>query len=526
MFDTIIRDGFVIDGTGAAGINADIGISGGKIAAVGNLKQDEAAKVIQAEGYCVCPGFIDAHCHTDMYASAYPGAEGKIMQGVTTDVCGLCGTSPVPDHYEKDHSDPRRMFGGYEAHSFREYVESINRQGNTTNMACFIGNGSLRKAVSALAARPASLKELDQMKTLLAQCLQEGAWGLSTGLTYVPSQYASEEELILLSAVAANYGGIYNSHMRNEGLKVMDAIKEVIQIAQSAGIQGHISHLKISDQKNHGKADQCLELIHQANERGTKVGFDIYPYTAGSTSLDSLLPPEARGYEYGGGIERIPESYMENLRLRLADDSWDNLVLSCGWDNLMVGAAENADEYAGVSIGSIGRQMGVPPFHALLTVLEKSQNKASMVYHCMTEEDVKTFLKDPGCMIGTDGYARHYTGFTAEGKPHPRNYGAFPRFLRNYVLDQKLMSLEEGIRRITSLPADTFHLTGRGRILPGYTADITIFNADTIRESGSYDNPAQKPKGIEWVLVAGRAGVARETFCDIRAGRMLLHNPR
>ena len=528
-FDIVIENGKVIDGTGNPSFHTDIGICGDRITALDNLKDASASRRIDAVGMTVCPGFVDAHCHTDAYAEYYPNAEGKVMQGITTDVCGLCGGSAAPvgeghiDEYRSRNLDfiPEEKFRRIDPVSFDEYLRKIDLQGNATNMALFAGNGNLRTHAVGYEDRLPSSSELSEMKNLLRRCMEEGAFGLSSGLTYVPSMFASMEELLLLCEVMKPYGGIYDSHMRNESDRVVESVEEVIGIARKSGCRGHISHLKVMGKQNRGKAEKCLELIEEANKKGVAVTFDVYPYTAGSTALKTLLP----GWVLSKGFGDF--SVLENERERILKDlesgGWDNISLSCGYEGIFVSSAGGLSEYEGKSLAGIADELGTTPYDAIVKVLRDTSGQAEMIYHSMSEEDVRMFLKSEYCVLGTDAYARHYRGPTAYGTPHPRNYGAFPRYLRRYVLESKLLGQEEGIRKITGLPSRIFGLKDRGILAPGNYADISVVNFDSVADTATWEKPAQKPKGIDWVLINGKVAVEQGTTADIRPGKGLRH---
>lgn len=529
-YDVLILGGTVIDGTGSPTMAADVGITGGKIAAVGDLTGRHGGEIIHADGLVVCPGFIDAHCHTDMFAADCPDAVGKIMQGVTTDICGLCGDSPAPigqgnlmeyvrrkEYKLPQAEDPVPC-------TFSDYKTRMNRLGNTTNMALFVGSANLRIHAAGYENRPVTAREMDEMRGMLRESMESGAFGLSTGLTYVPGMFASREELTELCKAMSPLGGIYNSHMRNEGDAVFNSIREVIAIAEHSGCPGHISHLKISGAKNHGKSEQCLELIHRASEQGINITFDVYPYTAGSCGLRTLLPPGILelGLEQDYHAMMAQDVYRETAK-RLKEDDWDNLLKNCGADHIIISSAGGHSEYEGKSIRQIAGELMVEEAEAIIKVLGDTKAQAGVIYHALCESDLRTFLKDPLCTLGTDGFARNYTGPTAEGKPHPRNYGAFPGMIRKYLLDEKLMPPEKGIEQITSRPADHFGIIGRGRLLEGHEADITIFDPHTIRETGTFREPAKKPEGIRWVLLSGKPVVADGSFRLLRRGKIITH---
>lgn len=528
MFDVILRHGLIIDGTGAAAYRADLGIFRDRITQIGDLTGAAAVLSLDLSGCMVCPGLIDAHCHTDMYAAQVPDAEGKIMQGVTTDICGLCGDSPAPVGI--GHLEEYRAGQGYrlprapdiQPIRFSGYAQQIEKSGCTTNMVLFIGNANLRVNAIGYENREADTKELDVMKGMLRESMEEGARGLSTGLTYVPSGFSGTRELTELCKIIAPFGGIYNSHMRNEGDHVLSAIREVISIAKESGCAGHISHLKVSGKRNHGLSSQCLELIHRACEEGISLTFDVYPYTAGSCGLKSLLPPEILelGAERDFSKMKDPDIY-DRIRRRMQDSNWDNMLFNYGGGCITVAAAGGVGRYEGKTIKEIAGGLGADEIDAVLQILGETEGQASMIYHALSEADLITFMKDPLCMIGTDAFARSYTGPTAAGKPHPRNYGGFPRMIRSYLLDKQVLPLEEGIRRMTSLPAERFSVLERGVIKAGYIADLLVFDPQSIRDIGTYTDPVHKPDGIRWVFLNGQAVVYDGRFRDLRLGRVL-----
>jgi N-acyl-D-aspartate/D-glutamate deacylase len=528
-FDIIIENGLIVDGTGREAYRGDIGIKEDKIRAIGDLMNASGKQRIDTMGRLVCPGFVDAHCHTDVYAEYYPEAEGKVMQGVTSDICGLCGTSAAPvgighlEEYRARNSGtiPKERFRRVDAVSFREYLHTINTQGNSTNMAMFIGNGNLRVHAVGYENRPASVEELETMKDMLQRSLDEGAFGLSSGLTYVPSMFASTDELVNLCEILTSKNGIYNSHMRNESDGVDISIREVIDIAQRSSCRGHVSHLKAMGSKNHGRAEECLELIENANNRGIPITFDVYPYTAGSTALKTLLPGWVleRKFDKFSLLDEKRDSILESLR----KSDWDNIVLSCGYDAIVVSNTAGLDKYEGKSLLEIALEINKTPYDALVSVLKDTDGEAGMIYHAMSEEDVRTFLKSRYSMLSTDSYARRYEGPTAAGRPHPRNYGAFPRYIRRYLLDERLLTLEEGIHKITELPARTFGLKGRGVLKVGNYADITVLDTDSVKDTATWQKPAQKPQGIDYVLVNGSLVVNRGCPTGLRTGKGLIH---
>ncbi len=526
-YSIIIENGTIIDGSGKPGYKCDIGIVDGIIKTIGSLHNSVADTRIDAANMLVCPGFVDSHCHTDIgYAAEFPGVQGKIMQGVTTDVCGLCSTSYAPvgeGNLQEFLKRQKDVLGGIrKSMTVKEYIEETNQRGNSTNIAMFAGNANIRIHGVGYENREATEEEMVKMKDLLKHAMEDGAFGLSTGLTYVPSQFASTEELIELCKIIVPFGGMYNSHMRNEGNEVVKSVAEVIEIAEKSGCKGHCSHLKAAGSKNHGKVKECLKLINEANQRGVNVTFDVYPYTAGSISLSAVLPQWVLSQGFGDNFEVLKDpKIIKRIEEDLTREDWENVVLQCGFNKIHIGFAENLPQYEGKSITQIANELNTTELDAMLKVLIDSKAQATIIYYIVSEDDLRLLMQSPYCSIGTDAFARDYSGPTTSGKPHPRNFGGIPRFIKKYVLDEKLMSIEEGIYKITGLPARMFNLPNRGIIQEKMVADITIFNPTILEDTCTYTNPACKPKGIEYVIIDGKIAVNKGVFNDIRAGKAL-----
>lgn len=512
-FDLIIEGGTIIDGTGESAFTGDIGVKGERIAQIGDLTEMTAKRRIKAKGFYVCPGFIDVHTHTDLHALLYPNAESKNMQGITTDIGGLCGICVAP----KGNGEKGDLY------SLREYGEELEQSGNSTNLAMFVGNGNLRELLSDPNIKSPSNEDLEKMKGVLAQSMEEGAFGLSTGLTYVPSMHANIEELIELSKVVATYGGIYNSHMRNESESVVESVAEVIRIGSESGCHSHISHLKAMGDANSGKVKDCIALIDQANRKGLKITFDIYPYTAGSSGLKTLLPSWALDDQLELSEDRMLDQ-EDRILQDIQEGDWDCIIRNCGYENIVIGDGKSNPSYDGKSLYRLSEDLGISPIRVVFKILGDSGGEATMVYHAINEDDLQILMVHPSCMIGTDAFVRRFEGPSAAGKPHPRNYGAFPRYIQKYLLEEKKLPLEIGIRKITGLSADTFGIYQRGYLKPTYYADITVFDPLTIRETGGFLNPNSKPEGVIWVLVNGQIVVGDGKHLGISAGRLLKSN--
>jgi N-acyl-D-amino-acid deacylase len=474
-YDLLIRGGRLIDGTGAPARAADLAVAGGRIAALGAI-EGEAGAVIDAAGLVVCPGFIDVHSHDDVALINVPGLDFKAAQGVTTVVCGNCGAGAAPAN-ERLQQFYRRGVEGilgpvaeFRWRSLGEFYQTVRDAQPTINAAFLVPHGAFRVAAMGWENRPPSDAELAAMKELLAEGMAAGAVGMSTGLIYPPGAFADTAELIELASVVARYGGIYASHIRNEADHLLEAVREAIRIGEEAGLPVQISHHKASGQANWGLTEQSLPVIDEARARGLDVTIDAYPYTAASTALAAIAP-----------------------RGRLAErmDPHD----------VMVASVKHQHQYEGKRLDEIASMMDLPVEEATSRLLREEENSPVAVMFIMEEGDVRRVLQHHTCMIGSDGIP------SPTGKPHPRLYGTFPRVLGRYVRDEGLLSLEEAVRRMTSLPAHKFRLADRGEIREGAWADLVVFDPDEVADTATYDEPRQYPRGIAAVIVNGQVVV-------------------
>jgi len=487
-YDVVIRGGRVIDGTGAPARTADVAIAGGRIAAIGQIDGD-AARIIDASGHAVAPGFIDVHSHDDVALINQPGLDFKAAQGVTTVVCGNCGAGAAPAN-ERLEAFYRRgtegILGPVERFSWRslgEFYDTVRAARPSVNAAFLVPHGALRVAAMGWERRPPSDDELSTMKELLAEGMAAGAVGLSTGLVYAPGAFAETNELIELAKVVEPYGGIYVSHIRNEGEALLDAVREAIRIGEEAGIGVQVSHHKASGRPNFGKTRESLPVIDEARARGVDVTIDAYPYTAASTALVAIAP---RG----------------QLAARM--DPHDVLVAS----------VKRQHQYEGKRLDEVASMMDLPVEEAVSRLLREEENAVSAIMFIMDEPDVQRVLRHEACMIGSDGLP---TG----GKPHPRLYGTFPRVLGRYVRDEGLLSIEEAVRRMTSLPAEKFRLAERGVLREGYWADVVVFDPQVVADTATYEEPRQYPSGMPYVLVNGVVEVDAGAPAGSGAGQVL-----
>ena len=526
MYDLIIRNAKVVDGTGNPWFRGDVAISGTSIAAVGRVT-GEASRVIDAHTLCVCPGFIDVHAHGDFTPYDKTVVDYKLRQGITTEVNGNCGFSAAP-------VDPstvglvRKYVEGFIApeqgvpwnwRSLSEYLDSIAQARLAINIAPLIGHGALRAAAMGYEQRAPSAAELDTMKALMRESMEQGAFGLSTGLVYVPGAYAQTDEIIDIAQVAARHGGLYATHMRNEGERLFEAFDEAIQIGWRAEIPVQISHHKAAGKSNHGKIHTTLARLEVERAQGIDITVDQYPYTAGSTTLASVLPPWAQV----GGVPKILERLRDPalrraIKADLAADPQhgENMIRGCNWDEILIASVKSARNKTceGKSLQQIAEMRGEEPLESVFDLLLDEECAVAMIMFTMAEEDVRTVLRHPATMIGTDGIWSH-------GKPHPRIYGSYPRILGMYVRQERLLSLEEAVRKMTSFPAQKFGLWKKGIVRTGMDADLVAFDPDTIAERSTFQDPHQYPAGLPYVLLNGQVVVDQERYTGKLAGQVV-----
>jgi N-acyl-D-amino-acid deacylase len=526
VLDLVIENGRLVDGTGNPWYFGDVGIKDGKIVEVGRV-QGSGRERIDAGSRVVAPGFIDGHCHSDLMVLDDPGSEIKLQQGVTTEVVGNCGMTPAP--FTTHNLDLLRTYvepvlgntgQEWRWESVEQYFEALLEVKPSENVATYVGHGTLRIAVMGFENRPASGEELDLMKGLLEEALQAGAIGLSLGLMYAPGSYTPREELAELCAVLSRYDGLLATHIRGEGNSLLPSLEEVIWIAERSGVPLQISHLKAAGGANWGSVTRAMEMIEEARSRGLDVTCDVYPYTAGSTSLTTLLPPWALEGGVSQTLERLGESgSRERIKaeLREEQDDWDNLVASTGWESVYISSLSRNDDanLAGKNILEVSESRGVDPEDCMMDLLLEQNGKVSMVFFHMAGSDVEQVIQWERSLIASDSLHDQ-----AE-RPHPRLYGTFPHVLARYVREKKLLTLEEAVRKMTSFPASRFKLGKRGLIAPGYAADLVVFDPEAILDTATYEDPKHFPGGISCVLVNGTRAVEAGSLLKTGAGTVI-----
>jgi N-acyl-D-amino-acid deacylase len=530
-FDVIIANGRIVDGTGAPWFKGDIGIAGDRITAIGVLNGATAATRIDAANLVVAPGFIDLLGQSEFNVLVDGRAASKILQGVTTEVTGE-GTSiaPVNDRLILEAAPNAKHFGvAQDWRTLADYFKRLEERSHTTiNVATFVGAGSIRNYVIGKDDRPATATELDQMKQLVAQAMEQGALGVSTSLQYVPDRFASTDEIVELAKVAARYGGVYFTHQRSESARIFESLDEVFAVAERAQIPAEVWHLKTAYKANFGKMPEVLKRIEAARARGLDVTANQYPYTRASNGLDSCLPLWSREGGFEKTLSRLTDPATRERIKKDMDDpnatSWENQWYGAnGGDGVMLSSVLNRDlaKYEGMTLSQIGQAMGKDPRDAVIELVIADRGESSVITSIMDEDDVRTALKHPLVGVGTDSGAQAQDGMLSESKSHPRAWGSFPRILGHYVRDEHLLTLEEAIRKMTSKAADRVHLVDRGLLRPGMIADITIFDPATIRDVSTFDDPKHYATGVRHVLVNGTRVVSDGAITAERPGRPL-----
>ena len=526
-FDVLITNGRVVDGTGAPWFRADIGIVGDRIVAIGQLADRDAKQRIDATNLVVSPGFIDMLGQSEFNVLVDPRAASKITQGITTEITGESASiAPLNDALVKSAQPQYDHFKvPLDFRTLDQYFARLERQRPAINIGTFVGAGGLRAYVVGQGQRAATPEEIESMKALVAQAMEQGALGVSTSLQYVPGRFASTDEIVELARVAKKYGGIYISHQRSESSQIVQSLDEVFAIAERAGIPAEVWHLKTAYKANWGRMPAVLKQFEAARARGLDVTFNMYPYDRASNGLDACLPLWVRE----GGLDQMLKRLTDpSLRERIKRDMDDPNTKD--WENQWYGSGGGAGvmvstvldpalrKWEGKNLVQIGKEMGKDPRDAAMDLVIADRGETSVIISIMREDDVRAALAHPMMSIGTDSGARAEDGPLSESKSHPRAWGSFPRVLGKYVRDEKLLSLEEAIRRFTSRPAARIGIADRGVLRPGFKADITIFNPDTVRDVSTFEDPTHYSHGIEHVLVNGKAVVSKGKITAERPG--------
>ena len=525
----LIRGGTLIDGSGAPRRVADVALEGDRVAAIAPSLDGQAQRVIDAVGHVVAPGFIDAHSHSDLFYFACPSAESKVRQGCTTEVVGMCSFSPAPIAPGREEL-VQTWAGGIGAsadfrwETFPQYLDALRAQKPSINVVQFVGHGALRLAAIGPDNRPVTTEDLRAMERMLAEALDAGAFGYSTGLVYPPSAYSVTEELVALARSMARRGGLYFSHVRGESAMVEESIREAIRIGEEGGVGVQIAHVKVGGRENWGKMDRVLRLLDAARARGVDVTGDVYPYHAGSTKMDNLMP----AWVHDGGIVKLLERLGDPAtRRRIVDEClvdgerWRTVSQGAvGFDEIRIATCRR-HELEGLTLAALANQTGKAPAESLMDLLLGERATVGMVSFSQNLENVAKVLAHPATMIGSDSIGLSEGQGPRTGKPHPRMYGTFPRVLGEYARDRALFSLETAVHKMTGMPARRLGLKDRGLLRPGAAADVTVFDPATVRDESTYADPHRYPVGIPYVIVNGTVVVDAGRMNAAGTGRVL-----
>ena len=524
MYDILFRNISVIDGTGAPAYVGDVAVKDGKICL---NPAGEAAEIVDGTGLTLCPGFVDVHSHGDLNPGTEASRLSKINQGITTEFCGQCGEtlfpiSPLPERQTMvaelvatcaDTLPDLAQFPTLEA-----YLDWMSRQNVACNYTLLTGHANLRIAAMGFDNRKPTAEEMAHMKAMLREAMEHGSKGLSTGLIYSPSCYADEDELVELCKVVAEYGGFYATHMRNEAASVVDSVKESIAVAERAGCKLDISHHKICGKDNWGQSAETLRLVHEARARGVDVTLDVYPYTASMTAINVCLP----AYFFANGPEKMKELLKDpavRRQLQAEMEEMDGRWRHCGGaSGILIAKSPNTPDACGKTIQEYADEIGKDAMEVFFDLITDNGHGASGIFFSMCDEDLERIVLDENAVIGTDGVVPNLTSAT-----HPRSMGSFPKAIRHFVREKKLLTLEEMIRKMTSLPCQRFGIANKGLIAEGYDADLLVIKADEITDRATYTNGLALCDGIQRVLVGGITVYQDKQPTGRSAGRFIPH---
>ena len=531
-YDVIIRGGTVYDGSGKPGMMADVGMNADTLAFIGDLKNAVGKKEIDAKGLAVAPGFINMLSHAEGSLLFDGNSQSDIRQGVTLEVFGEGSMGPMNDKMKADDEEAMKRDPDWaykiDWTTLGQYLEGLERKGISTNVASFVSAITVRVHELGYANRAPYAEELERMKALVKQAMDEGAMGVTSALIYAPANYASTEELIELSKVAAASGGMYIAHIRSEGNSIFEAVNETIRIAREAKLPAEIYHLKFSGKDNWNKIDSVIAMIDNANQEGLKITADMYTYTAGATGLDAAMPPWLQEGGIKEWIKRMQNPVIRKKALqemRTPTNEWENLMMLAGdFDKVLLMGFTNDSlrrNFTGKTLGQVAKIYGKTPEETAMDLVITDGTRVGTAYFLMTEENVKRQIQLPYISFGSDAESSTASGNFLKIPTHPRAYGNFSRLLGKYVREEKVISLEEAIRRLTSLPASNLKIQKRGALMPGYFGDVAIFDPTKIADHATFENPHQYSTGMVHVFVNGTQVLENGEHTNARPGRVV-----
>ncbi|UXE68238.1 MAG: D-aminoacylase [Chryseotalea sp. WA131a] len=531
-FDVILRGGTVYDGSGKEGVVMDVGINADTVAFIGDLSKAVGKKEIDAKGLAVAPGFINMLSHCEVSLLFDGNSQSDIRQGVTLEVLGEGSMGPMNDQMKRDDEEAMKRDPDWQYKidwtTLGEYLEGLEKRGVSPNVASFVSAITVRVHELGYANRAASPEELERMKALVKTAMEEGAMGVTSALIYAPANYASTEELVELSKVASQYGGMYIAHIRSEGNSIFEAIDETIRIAREAKLPAEIYHLKFSGKDNWNKIDSVIAMIDHANKEGLKITADMYTYVAGATGLDAAMPPWLQEGGIKEWIKRMKDPVIRKKALqemRTPTNKWENLMKLAGdFDRVLLMGFTNDSlrkNFMGKTLGQVAKIYGKSPEETAMDLVITDGTRVGTAYFLMTEENVKRQIQLPYVSFGSDAESSTAAGNFLKTPTHPRAYGNFSRLLGKYVRDEKVISIAEAIRRLTSLPASNLKIEKRGSIQIGYYADLAIFDPVKIQDHATFENPHQYSTGMVHVFVNGTQVLENGEHTNAKPGRVV-----
>src|SRR5215813_6455476 len=527
-FDVIIRSGTVYDGSGGPPLRADVGIRGDQIAAIGDLSKERAATELEVSGLAVAPGFINMLSHSETSLIADYRSLGELRQGVTTQIFGESSMGPLSDEMKRTQlASQGDIKFDIPWTTLSEYLKHMETRGISQNIASFVGAGTVRAHVIGLEDKPPTPAQLEQMKELVRREMEAGALGVTTALIYPPNFFAKTDELVELCKVASKYRGKYIAHIRSEANQLMEAVDETLRISREANIPVEIYHLKASGEQNWPKMDAVIKRINDARRQGLKVTADMYTYTAGATGLTSTMPPWTLDGGYGALYKRLRDAETRKkiaAEMRQPTNEWENMFLLPGSLDriLLVGfRSEKLKPLTGKTLAEVAKMRGTDPTETVMDLILEDRSRVGTVYFLMSEENIKKQIAQPWVSFGSDASSMAAEGAFLKSSTHPRAYGCFARLLGKYVREEKVISLQEAVRRLSGLPAATLELDRRGLLKPGYFADVVVFDPNAIADRATFEQPHQYSVGVKHVFVNGAQVLKDGEHTGAKPGRAL-----
>lgn len=526
MFDLILKNGWIVDGSGDKKFKGEIGITNDKITAIGDLKESDAKQIIDVTNKHILPGFIDAHSHSDHSIFINPMAESKIHQGITTEIIGQCGESAFPyrgEYLKRDREILAHTGLDINWYDIEGYIKKFNEIKPAVNIVLFVGQGSIRGSVLGYTSKVPTNSEMEDMKKEVRKAMDNGAFGVSSGLIYPPGYWAKTDEIAELVKAAASYKGIYTSHIRGEGDTLLTAIEEAIEIGRRANVSVQISHLKACAKRNWGKVQKAIELILKWRDEGMDIWWDKYPYIASATSLSSLLP----GWSVeGGAAAAVQRLKSAETKKKILEDVKHGSEKEEGYDFILITDAgcEKYKKFEGKRLTVIAESLNMSAEETFVDMLIESNLKTNIAGFTMSQDDTDLAIKHDFGMVCTDGSAYAPYGVLSHTKPHPRTYGTFPRFFKYYVKDKKMFTIEEGAKKASALPAKRFGIDKRGLLKKDYYADILIIDWEKFEDKATFENPHQYAAGIDGVIVNGKITIKSDGTAGQRNGKIINRN--